>query len=83
MGKAASASAGFAATVPSLTTSEREVLEMLGRGLNPRSIAHRTGRSVDECRSLLKSVMTKLSAHSALEAVVTANRYGLISVGTE
>jgi hypothetical protein len=27
--------------------------------------------------------MTKLGAHSQLEAVVTANRYGLISVGPD
>ncbi len=82
MAQATSASSTATATVPSLTASEREVLELLGRGLNPRTIAHRTGRSVDECRALLRSVMTKLGAHSALEAVVTANRYGLISVGT-
>ena len=59
------------------------MLELLGRGLNPRTIAHRTGRSVEECRALLASVMTKLGAHSQLEAVVTANRYGLISVSPD
>ena len=69
--------------VPQLTTRELEVLELLGRGLNPRTIARRTALSEDECRGLLKSVMGKLGAHSALEAVVTANRYGLISVGTD
>ena len=70
-------------SVPSLTTAELEVLELLGRGLNPRTIAHRTGLSVEECRALLASVMTKLGAHSQLEAVVTANRYGLISVSPD
>ena len=72
-----------APAVPSLTPGELEVLELLGHGLNPRTIAHRTGLSVEECRALLASVMTKLGAHSQLEAVVTANRYGLISVGTQ
>jgi DNA-binding NarL/FixJ family response regulator len=72
-----------ARAVPSLTPAELEVLELLGHGLNPRTIAHRTGLSVGECRALLASVMTKLGAHSQLEAVVTANRYGLISVGTQ
>ena len=72
-----------ARAVPSLTPAELEVLELLGHGLNPRTIAHRTGLSVEECRALLASVMTKLGAHSQLEAVVTANRYGLISVGTQ
>jgi len=72
-----------ARAVPSLTPAELEVLELLGHGLNPRTIAHRTGRPVEECRALLGSVMTQLGAHAQLEAVVTANRYGLISVGTQ
>ena len=69
--------------VPRLTAAELEVLELLGRGLNPRTIASRTGMSVDDCRVLLAGVMTKLGAHSQLEAVVTANRYGLISVSPD
>lgn len=83
MSEAASAPPPAGATVPTLTAPELEVLELLGRGLNPRTIAHRMGISVDECRGLLRSVKTRLDAHSLLEAVVTANRYGLISVGTD
>ena len=79
----ATSPAAAASSVPKLTAHELEVLELLGQGLNPRSIARRTGLSVDECRALLGSVMSKLDAHSQLEAVVTANRYGLISLGTE
>lgn len=74
--------AANASSVPTLTAGELQVLELLGRGLNPRTIAHRTGLSADECRALLGNVMRKLGAHSQLEAVVTANRYGLISIGT-
>ena len=83
MAQAASAPVATTAAVPNLTASELEVLELLGRGLNPRTIAHRTGLSVDECRTLLRSVMTKLGATSQLEAVVSANRYGLISLGAD
>ena len=72
-----------APAVPSLTAGELEVLELLGHGLNPRTIAARTGMSVEQCRVLLASVMTKLGASSQLEAVVAANRYGLISVGPD
>lgn len=79
----AAAPAAPTPSAPTLTPAELEVLELLGRGLNPRTIAHRAGLSVDECRVLLGSVMTKLGAHSQLEAVVTANRYGLISVSRE
>ena len=76
------AAAPVTSSVPVLTPRELEVLELLGQGLNPRTIARRTDLSVDECRALLSSVMSKLGAHSQLEAVVTANRYGLISVGS-
>jgi len=79
----AAAAPSAAAAVPSLTPRELEVLELLGRGLNPRTIAHRTGMSVDECRTILRSVMTKLGASSQLEAVVSANRYGLIALGAD
>ncbi|MFW5470967.1 response regulator [Knoellia sp. CPCC 206435] len=64
--------------VPSLSAREQEVLELLASGLTTRTIAHRTGVSVDECRDLLNQVMEKLGAHSQLEAVVNANSYGLI-----
>jgi DNA-binding NarL/FixJ family response regulator len=79
----ANSQAAPASSVPTLTPRELQVLELLGLGLNPRTIAHRTGLSVEECRAQLASVMDKLGAHSQLEAVVTANRYGLISVGTD
>ncbi len=72
-----------APSVPDLTTAELEVLELLGHGLNPRTIAARSGMSVEQCRALLAGVMAKLGASSQLEAVVTANRYGLISVGPD
>jgi DNA-binding NarL/FixJ family response regulator len=77
------AAAAPAPSGPQLTARELEVLDLLGHGLNPRTIARRTSLSEDECRGLLKSVMAKLDAHSLLEAVVTANRYGLISVGAD
>ena len=67
---------------PASPPRELEVLELLGHGLNPRTIAHRTGLSVDECRALCQCD-DQARRHSQLEAVVSANRYGLISLGTE
>ncbi|HEX8496870.1 MAG TPA: response regulator transcription factor [Actinomycetales bacterium] len=67
--------------LPVLTPRELQVLDLLARGHNPRVIARLTGLPVDECRAHLSSVMGKLDARSQLEAVVTANRFGLISVG--
>lgn len=81
MSAVGSAPAPAASHAPQLTSRELEVLELLGHGLNPRTIARRTSMSEDECRALLKSVMAKLGAHSLLEAVVAANRYGLITGG--
>lgn len=67
--------------VPVLTVQELEVLTMLGRGLSVRMIARNTGLTLEDCRTQLAGVLTKLDARSQLEAVVTANRYGLISLG--
>lgn len=65
----------------SLTPRELEVLRMLGRGHDPRSIARELGVSLYTCRGYVKSVLAKLEAHSQLEAVVIATRSGLIRVG--
>lgn len=66
---------------PELAPRELEVLDLLARGLAPKAIARRTGLAPEDCRGHLESVMAKLDARSLLEAVVTANRYGLIAVG--
>lgn len=69
------------ADAPRMTARELEVLDLLAQGLNARAIARRTGLSVADARAELARVMAGLGARSHLEAVVTANRYGLISVG--
>jgi DNA-binding NarL/FixJ family response regulator len=62
-----------------LTGREREVLALMGEGLDPKSIAHRLVVSVHTARGHVKNVMMKLGAHSQLEAVVVATRSGLLS----
>jgi len=66
---------------PGLTAREREVLELLGQGRDPRTIAKDLGVSLHTCRGYVKTILAKLGAHSQLEAVVVATRNGLISVG--
>lgn len=61
-----------------LTEREREVLALLAQGMDPRAIARMLGISVNTSRGHLKSLMTKLGAHSQLEAVVEAMRLGLL-----
>lgn len=69
---------GSATNWAGLTTRELEVLELMGDGLDPRSIADRLVVSVHTARGHVKNVMMKVGAHSQLEAVVVATRTGLL-----
>ncbi|HUK73358.1 MAG TPA: response regulator transcription factor [Streptosporangiaceae bacterium] len=62
-----------------LTTREREVLFLMGEGLDPRAIAERLVISLHTARGHVKNIMMKLDAHSQLEVVVVATRAGLLS----
>ena len=70
-----------AAAKAGLTGRELEVLQHLGTGLDPNSIAKQLGISLHTCRGHVKAILSKLHAHTQLEAVVLANRAGLIRVG--
>ena len=61
-----------------LTRREREVLDLLGSGLDPQTIARALSLSVHTARGHVKSILSKLGAHSQLEAVVVAMKAGLI-----
>ena len=68
------------ADVPvSLTPREHAVLEMLGDGLDAQGIARRLGISLNTCRGYVKTILSKLGAHSQLEAVAVASRLGLLT----
>lgn len=69
-----------AAGGPVLTPREREVLELLGLGLDVRRSAKKLGISLHTCRGHVKSLLAKFSCHSQLEVVVAATRIGLIDV---
>ena len=61
-----------------LTLREREVLGFLGEGLNPAEIADLLEIRMSTLRRHVKSVLAKLGAANRLEAVVMAQRAGLI-----
>jgi DNA-binding NarL/FixJ family response regulator len=61
-----------------LTAREQNVLWLMREGLDPHAIAARLGISLHTCRGYEKSILAKLSAHSQLEAVVTAARLGIV-----
>jgi DNA-binding NarL/FixJ family response regulator len=67
-----------AARRPVLTPREQEVLELLGRGKDPRTIARELTISLHTCRGYVKSTLAKLDCHSQLEAVVMARRLGML-----
>lgn len=62
-----------------MTPREREVLERLSSGAANRAIAADLGLSVNTVRNYVQAVLTKLGAHSKLEAVAIARREGLLS----
>lgn len=60
-----------------LTDHERAVLDLLARGATTPSIAAELLVSLDTARDDVAGVLTKLHAHSTLEAVATAIREGV------
>lgn len=57
---------------------QREVLELMGQGLDPSSIAEQLFISVHTARSHVKDVLRALGASSQLSAVTTAIREGYL-----
>jgi DNA-binding NarL/FixJ family response regulator len=66
---------------PNLTVREWEVLSLLDEGFNAAQIAEQLIISRNTARNYVQNVLTKLSAHSKLEAVAVARRTGLLRTG--
>jgi DNA-binding NarL/FixJ family response regulator len=64
-------------TVPGLTEREREVLELVARGLGNAVIAQRLHLSLKTVQNLVSSIFGKLQVTSRAEAVVRARDAGL------
>ncbi|HXA29866.1 MAG TPA: response regulator transcription factor [Candidatus Angelobacter sp.] len=75
---AANGAAGGQSAVELFTPRELDVLRGLASGSDPQNIAQALGMSVNTCRGHVKSILSKLGAHSQLEAVVIALRRGLL-----
>lgn len=63
-----------------LTVREREVLALLAEGLPNKDIAGRLVVSLNTVRTHVQNILTKLQAHSKLEAVAVAAREGIIDL---
>lgn len=61
-----------------LTPREREVLALLAEAGNAEYIAERLQLSINTVRKHIASILTKLHANSQLEAVITAQRAGIV-----
>jgi DNA-binding NarL/FixJ family response regulator len=74
------AQATVRADYPPLTPREREVLELLVRGLRNKEIAGDLGISEDTARVHLRSIFLKLNVHDRTAALVVALRRGLVRI---
>jgi DNA-binding NarL/FixJ family response regulator len=61
-----------------LTPRERDVLRLMAEGLDTRAIAERLVVSYTTVRGYVQDLLTKLGAHSRLEAVARARTQGLL-----
>jgi two-component system response regulator DevR len=61
-----------------LTPREKEVLDLIALGLSNQAVAERLVISAHTVRNHVQNLLTKLHAHSKLEAVATAVREGII-----
>ncbi|BCB75235.1 response regulator transcription factor [Phytohabitans flavus] len=65
-----------------LTPREYDVLRQLAQGRDATRCATELGLSVYTTRDHIKALMGKLGARTQLEAVISADRLGLISIGS-
>jgi len=63
---------------PRLTEREREVLELLARGLSTREVAATLAISFGTARAHREHIMAKFGVHTTVTLVVNAIRLGLV-----
>ena len=71
-------SRGYREPGADLTIREREVLALVAEGLSTSDMASHLFVSTNTVRNHVQSILSKLGAHSKLEALVIATRVGLL-----
>lgn len=64
---------------PDLTPREREVLELITKGMSNQEIARELVIAVDTARNHVRSVLGKLGVHSKLQAAAAAVQRGFVN----
>jgi PAS domain S-box-containing protein len=64
---------------PRLTPRQREILELLASGLSTSEIARELTLSTETVRNHLRRVFGELHVHTRVEAIVAAQRFGLLA----
>jgi PAS domain S-box-containing protein len=64
---------------PRLTPRQREILELLASGLSTSEIAKELTLSTETVRNHLRRVFGELHVHTRVEAIVAAQRFGLLA----
>ena len=62
-----------------LTPRQAEVLQLLARGCSTAQIAEQLGVAHETARNHIRGILRRLDVHTRLEAVVVAQREGLVS----
>lgn len=62
-----------------LTGREREVLSLLGQGLNTHDIARSLSISSSTTRNHIRNILKKLQVHSRMEAAIYALKHGFVN----
>jgi DNA-binding NarL/FixJ family response regulator len=65
-----------------LTPRQVEILQMVAQGTSPKEIAEHLGMSPLTLRTHVQNILTRLGAHTKLEAVSLAIKHGRVSVDT-
>jgi DNA-binding NarL/FixJ family response regulator len=67
-------------SIDQLTRREREVLQALAEGLDSRDIAEKLHITVETERTHMVNILNKLDVHSRLQALVFAERNGVVEI---
>ena len=67
-------------SIERLTRREKEVLQALAEGLDSREIAEKLHITIETERTHMVNILSKLSLHSRLQALVFAVRHGLVEI---